>query len=80
MIGVAVNCLVGMGLNIYPREAEISDPLATYPHTTSGADIGRGSWGLGHPPFGGPPNFIKREYNVARMCANKPRFSTYGST
>ena len=28
------------------------------------------------PPFGGPPNFIKREKNVARVHAKTPRFST----
>ena len=30
----------------------------------------------GGVPFGGPPNFIKREKNVVRVHANTPRFST----
>ena len=28
------------------------------------------------PPFEGPPNFIKKEKNVAHVCAKKPHFST----
>ena len=46
-----------------------------------GADpVGRGG-GLGGqdsppPPFGGPPNFIKREKNAACVHVNTPRFST----
>ena len=27
-------------------------------------------------PFGGLPDFIKREKNVVRVCAKTPRFST----
>ena len=30
-------------------------------HDPAGADPGGGSWGSGPPPFGGPPNFIKKE-------------------
>ena len=37
----------------------------------------RGGLGGQDPlPFGGPPNFIKREKNVARACADAPQFST----
>ena len=41
-------------------------------HILAGADPGGGSWGSGPPPFGGPPNFIKRE-KMARACAQKLR-------
>ena len=34
-----------------------------------------GSRGSGHPPLGEPPNFIKREKNVARMRTNTLHFS-----
>ena len=44
---------------------------------TQGWIQGRGSWGSGPlPPFGGSPNFTKREKNVVRVCAKMLRFST----
>ena len=41
----------------------------------TGADPGGGgSWGSGPPPFGGPPNFIKKEKNVTRVRAKDSAF------
>ena len=46
--------------------------LADFAAACPGADPGGGSWGSGPPPFGGPPNFIKRE-KTSRACARKGR-------
>ena len=46
--------------------------------TRSGADPGGGSWGSGPPPFGGPPNCIKKE-KMARACARKLRILVLNS-
>ena len=41
-----------------------------------GGGRGGGVLGVRVPPFWGPPNFIKRENNVARLGANGPHSST----
>ena len=47
-------------------------------HGITGADPGGGAGVLGvrTPTFGRPPNFIKREKNVAHVHSKTPRFST----
>ena len=53
---------------------DLTQIVALFP----GADPGGGSWGSGPPPFGGPPNFIKKE-KMARACARKLRILVLNS-
>ena len=64
--------MIGQWEGVVEREKS----LQTTDNTGADQWGGGGSWGSGPSPFGGPPNFIKREKNVASVRAKMPRFST----
>ena len=61
-----------------PIAAILTTSTGAYIVNARGGSRGGGSWGSGPPPFGGPPNFIKRE-KTSRACARKRRILVLNS-
>ena len=63
-----------MGQSLHYYLSTCNRTLGSPRYPVQGRIQGGGSWGSGPPPpFGGPPNFIKREKKTLRACDRKRR-------